>query len=394
MLIDIIGPANADLDKASYALEVSMPSIAWALNSTAAQLCLALGWHRLSSISTSHNDPRDVKSALFWFAYTLDKGLALRLGRVSIMQDWDIPMPRHLLGLTIPNPWHVSLTLSVRHAEVQGKVYQQLYSTAALTLPEEERVKCVRNLAEELHQLWREVTTLRETLSQERLAMGSQWLFADFFTTAIEATVLSSLTLVHRGLPWMNHQGGSVSQECIEAARAALRTHQQTMEVLHGNLQMKVMYLHWTVLYSPFIPVIVIFTDVIESSNMEDLQSIAMFVESVQSVRLFSPAIDKLCQLFQMLYNVAAIYVEAKGRQPEDVTTLSMITGFDSHLHDLGFMPAKKDGVNTEAGNKTLHEASHGVQPQDWFRGYRHITGLLEHDLSDFSSLISPTATS
>lgn len=127
---------------------------------------------------------------------------------------------------------------------------------------------------------------------------------------------------------------------------------------------------------------------------MEDLQSIAMFVESVQSVRLFSPAIDKLCQLFQMLYNVAAIYVEAKGRQPEDVTTLSMITGFDSHLHDLGFMPAKKDGVNTEAGNKTLHEASHGVQPQDWFRGYRHITGLLEHDLSDFSSLISPTATS
>jgi hypothetical protein len=104
---------------------------------------------------------------------------------------------------------------------------------------------CVRNLADELHQLVREAMSLRDTLSQGRLAMGSQWLLADIFTASVEATLLSSLTLVYRALPCPGHQGKSISDECIEAARAALRTHRQTMEVLCGNLRMKLVYLHW-----------------------------------------------------------------------------------------------------------------------------------------------------
>jgi hypothetical protein len=142
-------------------------------------------------------------------------------------------------------------------------------------------------------------------------------------------------------------------------------------------------------MYSPFIPIIVIFTAVIESSNLEDLHSIATFVESLHAVCSLSPAIDKFYQLCQILYNVAALYVNAKEKQSEDLTMLPLATDFNIYLSELGFIPTREDMPSTEVRGEMLDDASQGVPPQAWFKGYRHIIGLLEEDLSQFTPINS-----
>lgn len=41
---------------------------------------------------------RSRKINLFWFLYTMDKGLCLRLGRASCIQDYDIAVPLPVFG--------------------------------------------------------------------------------------------------------------------------------------------------------------------------------------------------------------------------------------------------------------------------------------------------------
>jgi len=43
-------------------------------------------------------ETRGRKINLFWFLYTMDKGLCLRLGRASTIQDYDIAVPLPVLG--------------------------------------------------------------------------------------------------------------------------------------------------------------------------------------------------------------------------------------------------------------------------------------------------------
>ena len=109
-----------------YAIDVSRPSVAWNLNSVAAQLCQTAGFHRADS---TNSDPSafNVKSVLFWHIYTIDKALCLRLGRASNVQDWDINIPRAfnydgLMGFEasgVPTMWLKTGTL-------QGQIYEQL----------------------------------------------------------------------------------------------------------------------------------------------------------------------------------------------------------------------------------------------------------------------------
>jgi len=98
------------------------------------------------------NDPPDEaarKQALFWGVYMADKGLALRMGRASSIQDWDITIP-------LPKPersrgplWHY-FTLWVLCARVQGRIYELLYSPESVTQPAHVRQSRVDTLTREL----------------------------------------------------------------------------------------------------------------------------------------------------------------------------------------------------------------------------------------------------
>lgn len=100
-----------------------------------------------------HDPPRvqETKTILFWATYCLDKALSLRLGRSSSIQDYDVTLsPDINLGSSVSELWKSVYRLWIRLARIQGRVYELLYSPAALAQPESDRVTYARQLASEM----------------------------------------------------------------------------------------------------------------------------------------------------------------------------------------------------------------------------------------------------
>ncbi|KAK0612577.1 hypothetical protein B0T17DRAFT_410286 [Bombardia bombarda] len=338
---------------ASYAVEISKFTLAYQLNTSAALMCQALGYHRLPIPNPDEANPYEARSALFWAAYMLDKGLSLRFGRSSAIQDYDISMPKSIGQLVNgSDPWKVVLNLWIVHAELMGKVYEQLYSPAALAQPPERRLESARHLIVSLKKLAKD----SEELGRQARAPGSGFkepgpmgvYSIKLVLLSDEVSHWSSMTLIYRAIPATPGLPSSFNPECLEAARRATAAHHECMKLTEANLFVQVAYLHWTILYAPFIPYIVLFCHVIETSDADDLRRMADFVASVAPNCSHSEAIDKLHRVCQVLCNVAQIYVEAKAQaalqQPDQEMSLAG-HDFDMYLSQLGFMTQTNDGL-------------------------------------------------
>ena len=132
-------------------------------------------------------------------------------------------------------------------------------------------------------------------------------------------------------------------------------------------------------------PFIVLFCHVIESSDAEDLQRLAEFVASLQQSCGAAAAIDKLHRLCQVLYNVAAVYVETKARQQQDEDMAPIGNDFDMYLTQLKLLPQAGGAplVSSMPGG-VADVSDQALQLGDWFSGGSNMMGLLEEDLSMF----------
>jgi hypothetical protein len=152
--------------------------------------------------------------------------------------------------------------------------------------------------------------------------------------------------------------------------------------------KLKKVIAHRTILYAPFVPFIVIFCHIIETANVEDLNRLRDFIESLQSVCTVSEGVEKLHRLFQVLYNVASLYLEAKVQQQQDQDMTPIGNEFDVYLSALGLMPLDENmsggAVGIDAGPPAAG-VNQTTQLGDWFSGNRHMMGLLEEDLSQFN---------
>lgn len=172
-----------------------------------------------------------------------------------------------------------------------------------------------------------------------------------------------------------------------------------------------------SILYAPFVPFIVIFCHIIESSDRADLSRLEDFVLSLHPICPLSEAIDKLYRLCHVLGTIARLYVEAKAQAQvqEDHHLASVGQEFDTYLSALGLAPpvwgsapattaAVDDGeaaAATMAGpgpGSVFGDAAGGVgmgqdstaamnqtmQLGNWFSGNQYMMGLLEEDLDIF----------
>lgn len=113
-------------------------------------MCLSLGLHRKDSLKEDALPMRERKTWLFWSIYIIDKGLSVRLGRPSTIQDYDITVPA-------PNP-HMNqysmiefcIVFWVRIARIQGRLYELLFSPTALAQPDNIRAARAQALADEV----------------------------------------------------------------------------------------------------------------------------------------------------------------------------------------------------------------------------------------------------
>lgn len=279
---------------ASYAIEVSRPSLAWQLNTTAAQLCQDLGYHRVTggTVGADRSEPgsggseagaaasgvgngstaaggglaggggggggsalNDKKAILFWFSYMLDRGLALRLGRAPIIQDFDVTLPRVIGQVNATDMWKEVLRLWIAHSDIQGQIYEKLYSPTSLSHPVGQRVEAAQGLAAKLKMIAEQAGLLRtgEMRRHSSRGGGGEGGWADARKATVtemvmksdQVSFLSSLTLVYRAIPPGFAGGSTFTSECIETARLAMQTHEECMKLMGSNLWVAASYIHW-----------------------------------------------------------------------------------------------------------------------------------------------------
>lgn len=254
---------------ASFAVDVSRPSLAWLLTERAANMCRTLGLHQEHTLRGDTPELRRTKALIFWGAYMLDKGLSLRLGRASVLQDYDIGVPSVLErsaldddsgGVAGGGHSTAILSLWIKHAEVQGRIYQRLYSPGALRQAESTRAAQVRAVVVDLQFLLRETQKLLDEATAR--ARGGDRVFQMFalILKSDEVGYWSSAALAYRALPPSTDDGSGAgggdsntgkggksrtfADECTDAARAAMRSHQECMDMM-SDASLKVIYLHW-----------------------------------------------------------------------------------------------------------------------------------------------------
>ncbi|KAK2025159.1 fungal-specific transcription factor domain-containing protein [Colletotrichum zoysiae] len=367
---------------AVYSIDVSKASLAWLFTSTAASLCQTLGYHRVSQARSESAGPRDIKTLLFWHVYMLDKTLSLRTGRASVIQDWDVTLPRRVDNTMVADPWGAIITTWIKQAEIAHRVYEQLYSPLAIHQSQEERIETVRRLESEQKAIMAAGSHVREQVLFGLKAMNASSIL-DIHLRGDEMSFHSTMTLIYRALPAPEGSPTRFSQECIDTARFAMQLHLECMQkIAEEGRHLKAVYIHWAILLTPFTPFFVLFCHVIDTSNADDLRRLNEFVTSLRPACGLSEPVEKLHQLCSMLCNVATLYIESKSQQSEERGPIN--DEFDVYLSALGFPPAEypAQGMDTsDMSQPSLQTAQLG----NWFSGSQYMMGLLEEDLSQFN---------
>ncbi|XXH05289.1 hypothetical protein Hte_011714 [Hypoxylon texense] len=398
---------------ASYATEVSKPSLAWQLNAAACQVCLALGYHRKDFLPGETEHTRNRRVTRFWLVYILDKALALRFGRSSNLQDYDITVPRRLGPLGEFEEHRETIHGWLRHAEAQGETYEKLYSPIALLQPVEQRVQSARACAESLLREADKLVETRKRLESEGSveSSGSDAISA-MLLKSDEVSILSTLTLVYRAVPpgAMAAPPGPSSMfcvECIDCARHVVQLHLECTELFRDKPELATAYMHWAILFSPFIPFIVLFCHAIENCHTGDLQRVEKFKTSLEPFRSVSEPVDRLYRLCEVLYNVAVLYFEAKQNQQEASGELQRHNHGHGHgnardntigdelemyLNQAGLLPmddAALRAMGLGFQSAAYEPASPGVDAQasqaaNWYFGYMNMVGWSESSPSSW----------
>ncbi|KAL3460019.1 hypothetical protein BJX64DRAFT_193441 [Aspergillus heterothallicus] len=383
---------------ASHAIEISKPAFALTLTSTASRLCQALDFHRRSSLEGISVEERQRRLSIFWSIYCMDRALSLRLGRAPSMPDYDIDLPATFEAVDLGEHWITAFSLWIQMAKIQGLLYEKLYSPAALCQDLKLRMAEARSLAARMQD------DVMYPFEKIYPLLNSMTRVESMYIQCDEVCRFSTLTLIYRAIPPQIGSTGTFVEECIQSARRALRSHRSCMGLLkEATAGTKLSYLHWSILYSPFVPFIVLFCHAIEVSSWRDLDMLDEFVVSLEPNCSLSTAITKLHRLCQALSNVARLYIEAKtqSQKQEGEALASVGHEFDTYLSALGFAPPAEEGdarwapapvPGTMSGEMRYPETQnmnppmqHMTQLGNWFSGNQYMMGLLEEDMPMFN---------
>lgn len=165
----------------------------------------------------------------------------------------------------------------------------------------------------------------------------------DFCALWDDVLRLSLITLVYRAEPRSPDSATTFSSSCVQAARNTLERHHACMAAMGVKADFYFpLYLYWTILFSPFIPFIILFCQVIETRNQSDLVLMQGFVTSIQKAPAVSEGASKIHHLFQTLYNVACHYIDLSQSQVQ-LNNVHANVQMNAHLTALGFMPRDAD---------------------------------------------------
>lgn len=340
-------------------------------------------------------DPPEIRARkidLFWTLYTLDKGLCLRLGRASCIQDYDIAVPLPPVvagefGTGMVNFW-------CKFAGVQGRVYEDLYSPHALKQPRTSRAAKADTLVAEIRGMWSEHDQIGSNSDIQEEAHEA-------FMLGDKVTMSATLTLVFRAVPAADGQPLSCSQECIAAARQALELHQACAAKFTAMADKKIFteFLHFTLLHTPFTPFLVIFCHIIETQSPSDLAMLENFLQTMQPARGTSSAIEKMYLVCDVFHRVAKLFIGAAARDPsfsnpttpDHPTQTQLRKELDPFMTRIGINNAYDAGFNATnfdpytPSDDTMYDMNTfipGGNMGEWYSKDQLITTLLGNDFN------------
>ncbi|CAG9986514.1 unnamed protein product [Clonostachys byssicola] len=354
------------------AVENSKASLAWSFISVASTQCQTLGYHR-SPPGRSRgtiNPDRASQERLFWSVYRLDKGLSLRFGRAPNILDTEITLP---FEQNLPRP--------VRVARIQGNVYEQLYSPAAISVANNStRIHHAEQLAEQLRSLIAETYTELNAVeaSDERGVLLDP--LRDYHLQCDLVCLTSLLTLILRAVPLpLGSLDGSINNY-VAAAREVFDIHHKCITGIKKRgigCSMNRKYINWAIVNTPFVPFTILFTRVIQFHDVADLDRLKRFTDSLcpptgsESITHPHQLYDLLCQAAQLYMRTNALYpseiLPSLNEDPLQAAQASLVDNSIEMVmeHAKGFEESISNFDNLD----------------DWFQGNQQLMSLLDENV-------------
>ncbi|KAI1338876.1 hypothetical protein F5Y15DRAFT_416639 [Xylariaceae sp. FL0016] len=290
-------------------------TVAWRLISGGARAALDLGLHRL---------PNDVeipdytkKCSVFWYLYIWDKGLALSVGRTPVIHHYDVTTdhsPKIAMGIADPDSAPGQLYIAFLDCGIlMGEIQQSLFSASAHTTPREARNRQARSYAAKLRNIHQVVKSIQQDQSLWTKNFHPE-------TIVLDIMLYSLLTLVYRTLPpTLPHAHPlQCSDECVDAARMALRTLLAVGEtVLPVNLAGWAMMLNLVLSMVPFVSFVVLAGNAIATSSSADLVLLTSVLSVLAPAARDYPTARKMHDACDRFSRIAMLIVSSS---PEDYT--------------------------------------------------------------------------
>lgn len=206
----------------------------WAVTSKALDMCQTLGYHRVQTHAHDAPAMREQKIWMFWVMYMTSMAVSLRLGRPSVMPEYDISVQVPKADETSFNRFSNAVVRCMQFSRVQGRIYEVLYSYSALSQQPRIRAHRASLLADDLRAVYLQVERDRKRTQEKWGDRNGFHIKIEQFSSELTYNILR--TLILRAVPVGPGSNTSLSAECLDAARTTFEKHQEYMPQMNAFL--------------------------------------------------------------------------------------------------------------------------------------------------------------
>ncbi|EGU80891.1 hypothetical protein FOXB_08606 [Fusarium oxysporum f. sp. conglutinans Fo5176] len=393
--------------QSSYHLENCRISMSWNSLAAAVQMCQTLGFTRENLPKPESREAKQRRAKLIFYIHLCDKMLALRLSRPVLIRDGEITIDFEAFEADRGDGPTPVIAKWARFCNLQGRIYDILYSPGSLLQQDIQRETNARRLAAEMEQLFQTKSLAEEHLFESiGASIGEKQ--SEVFRRTDRVAYYSMRCLVFRAVKPASLTSSAFCDECLEAAKNGLEQHRICLSMLK-NVETIVFefYMHWGLMAVPLVPFMVLFCHAIETCDPTHLEPLAAVVETVDMIPPDLPNVyRKQLHLFKLMYEVACKYVgsrtnnppvQVSGRIPD--TPFEMLffeagVPVPSHLNMQANMQGFSDGTQLaneinygglstgQAGNIVEGSFDHNMELGNWFEQNQEIFMMLDNNQS------------
>ncbi|KAJ4252441.1 hypothetical protein NW762_011042 [Fusarium torreyae] len=393
----------------TYCLDKCRISMSWNFIAAAAQMCQTIGFTRDALTKPETPEAKQRRAKLVWCIHMLDKLLSLRLSRPSLIRDGEITLRFEMFEADVGDGIGSVIAKWAHMCDLQGRVYDFLYSPRALAQPDGQREAHARDLATQMQTLFHTKSLAEDRLSElGRKSLGYE--LGGIFQKADKIGYLSTLCLIYRAIKPASSTHSAFCDECLAVAKEAIEEHKTCLVILKdAETSIFEFYVQWALMAVPLVPFIVLFCHAIETCDPTHLESLASVVETVDILPDDLPDVyRKQLRLFKLMYDVACKYVSSKARNPPmqasgriPDTPYEMLfieagipypTQIHAHTGMQDFQVNAEQGTDLAFGDFGVgagqgelmvegNNINHGMELGNWFEQNQEIFKMLDNDL-------------